>query len=258
MRYAVPTPRASSVFRRLSPPPTETTGSGTGSPAMTVCRTHSALHTQSRASDMSSRCARVYASCLASITCSRRSAPARAPRSGHATEGVHAQVVSAHAVPNDHVERCRRRPSFIKASHIEPLGSGPPVDELMDRPLVPAECEHHQRVAPEEVDEGRLVHAVEMGLGLEQGHEVHDVDHPHLQFRHAAWCANRGARRSAALRNTGSPTTMCGCRGSTAVGLTRRPHRWRPPTARANPVFSAGTPQRSMRLGHGTDVLSGL
>jgi hypothetical protein len=127
----------------------------------------------------------VYASCLASITWQSPISRTRAlTHSGHATEGLHAQVVSAHAVPNDHVERCRRRPFFIEASHVEALRIGPPVHELMDRALVAVKGEDHLGVAPEEVNEGRLVHAVGMGHRLEQGHQVHDVDHPHLQFRH--------------------------------------------------------------------------
>ena len=106
------------------------------------------------------------------------------PHPGRAAEGLDAEVVPAHAVPDDHVERGRRGAFLDEASHVEPLGVGPAVDDLVDRALIAVEGEDHRRVAAEEVDEGRLVHAVGMGRRLEQGHQVHDVDHAHPHLRH--------------------------------------------------------------------------
>ncbi len=54
--------------------------------------------------------------------------------------------------------------------------------DLVDGALVAVEGEDHRLVRREQIDEVGLVHAVRVVVGREQGHQVHHVDHTHLQF----------------------------------------------------------------------------
>ena len=85
--------------------------------------------------------------------------------SPRAMERRRRQVIAAHVVQRDHVERCRRRTLLVKAADMEPSGAGRPWTNLVDARLVAMEGEDDRLVRREQLDESRLVHAVRMDLG---------------------------------------------------------------------------------------------
>src|SRR5215217_7086649 len=107
---------------------------------------------------------------------------ARAGRFPGAPQGLGHQVVAAHAVEYDHVERGRRRALLVEAADVEPLGAHVAVDDLVDGPLVSMEGEDDRFVCCEELDEARLVHPVRVELAREERHQVDYVDNADLEF----------------------------------------------------------------------------
>src|SRR5215207_11594288 len=93
----------------------------------------------------------------------------------HTLQGVHSQVVAAHAVKDDHVERGRRRALLGEATHVEAVYIHVAVHDLVDCALVAVEGEDDLLVGGEELDEARLAHAVRVKLAREERHQVHDV-----------------------------------------------------------------------------------
>ncbi len=58
-----------------------------------------------------------------------------------AVDCVSGEVVPAHLVQHDHVERCRGRALLPEAVHVEATGDGPAVQDLVHRPGVAVERE---------------------------------------------------------------------------------------------------------------------
>src|ERR671917_1360062 len=94
-----------------------------------------------------------------------------------APERLRRQVIAAHAVEDDHVERGRRGALLVETPDVEAVDVDVTVDDLVYGPLVAVEGEDDRLVRREELDEARLVHPVRVKLAGEERHQVDDVDH---------------------------------------------------------------------------------
>ena len=116
------------------------------------CRPRSGLlvtwaRPNSAISGRSSRCSREYGTALAISDCNSGISVLPCCRRRVARfERLDAQVVAAHLVQHDHVERRRRGALLVEAAHVEALGIGTPVDDLVHRALVAMEGEDHRLV----------------------------------------------------------------------------------------------------------------
>ena len=90
------------------------------------------------------------------------------------------QMVAAHLVEDDHVERRGRRASVHVASDVEARFIGPGVNHRVDDPAIVMEREDDVDVLGEEFVEGHVVQAVRMIVGHHQGAQIDHIDHPHL------------------------------------------------------------------------------
>src|SRR5918993_1230710 len=97
-------------------------------------------------------------------------------------QGLHRQVVAAHAVENDHVEWGRRGALLVEAANVEAVDIDVPVHDLVNRALVTVEGEDDLLVGGEELDEACLGHPMRVELPREEGHQIHDVDDAHLEL----------------------------------------------------------------------------
>src|SRR5215207_859017 len=100
-----------------------------------------------------------------------------------APERLRGQVVAAHAVEDDHVERGRRGALLVETPNVKAVDVHVTVDDLVDGPLVAMKGEDDRLVCREELDEARLVHPVRVELAGEERHQVNDVDHADLEVR---------------------------------------------------------------------------
>ena len=142
------------------------------------------VHVQSRISGRSSRCSRTYRPWRASISsqwCDEL-VGSRWP-DVRAAQRLLAEVVPADAVAHHHVERRRRGPLLLVATHVEAVRVGLAVQQLVERAGVAVEREHDMAVRREQVVEREGVHAVRMVVGRQHLHEVDDVDEPDAQRR---------------------------------------------------------------------------
>src|SRR5215203_3266750 len=98
-------------------------------------------------------------------------------------ERLRSQVVAAHAVEENHVERGRRGALLVKAADVEPVDVHVTVNDLVYGPLVAVEGEDDRFVRREELDEACLVHPVRVEFAGEERHQVNDVDHADLEVR---------------------------------------------------------------------------
>src|SRR5215211_271261 len=122
----------------------------------------------------------------------------------NAPEGLHRQVVAAHAVEDDHVEWGRGGALLGESPHVETVDIDVSVHDLVDRPPVAVEGEDDLLVCCKQLDEARLAHPVRMELPGEEGHQIHDVDYPHLEF---GCMLAQPARRSDGLQGRDVPCT---------------------------------------------------
>src|SRR5215207_661692 len=99
-----------------------------------------------------------------------------------ALQGVHRQVVAAHAVQDNHVEGGRRGALLREAPNVEAVDVDVPVDDLVYRAPVAVEGEDDLLIGGEELDEARLAHAVRVKLAGEERHQVYDVDDADLEL----------------------------------------------------------------------------
>ena len=96
---------------------------------------------------------------------------------------VHAEMDTAHFVKDNHVERCGRGAFLNKASCVEAIGLGPPMQNPVDYSRVAVEREDDRLVISEQPDEHFLIHAVWVPVGRTEAHQVYDVHYAHLELR---------------------------------------------------------------------------
>ena len=58
------------------------------------------------------------------------------------------------------------------------------MENLVNRSRIAVEGKHDRFIFREVFNEGGFIHSMRVDLWWVERHEVHDVDHPHLQLRH--------------------------------------------------------------------------
>ena len=91
-------------------------------------------------------------------------------------------MIAARFIEYDHVEWRGGRSLFVKTAHVETGRIWAAMDDLVNRPRIAVEGKHDRFVFREVLNEGGFIHSVRMDLWWVERHEVHDVDHAHLQF----------------------------------------------------------------------------
>src|SRR2546429_31265 len=95
---------------------------------------------------------------------------------------LNAEVIAARLIEHDHIEGRGGRSLFIKTAHVETRRIRTAMDDLVNRPRIAVEGKQDWFVFREVLNEGGFIHSVRMDLWWVERHEVHDVDHAHLQF----------------------------------------------------------------------------
>ena len=86
-------------------------------------------------------------------------------------------------VEDRHVEGRRGRSLFLVAANVQSAVVGPPIGQPMDEPGVAVVGEDDRLVFREEEIEVLVAEPMGMLAAGLQIHQVHHVDHPHLQLR---------------------------------------------------------------------------
>src|SRR5262249_53444819 len=110
----------------------------------------------------------------------------------HSTNGFGGQVEATHRVQHHHLERRCGRALFVESAHVDAIDIRVPMNDLVDRPLVPMKREDHWLVGGEQFHELVCGHAVRVIAGWEQPHQVDDIDHAYAQVGYQAAQPPRG------------------------------------------------------------------
>jgi hypothetical protein len=106
-----------------------------------------------------------------------------AGQSRDAVDDVDHEMEAVEVVEHDHVERRRRRPFLLVATHVQVAVVRASIRQPVDEPRIPVVGEDDRPVGREQRVELAVRKPVRvLALGL-QAHEVDDVDDPHLQLR---------------------------------------------------------------------------
>src|SRR6516162_9870341 len=68
-----------------------------------------------------------------------------------------AEMIPAHFIEYDHIERSSGRPLFFKPAHMKTIGIGASVNELVDDSPITVKCEHDGLAVCKEFREGGLI-----------------------------------------------------------------------------------------------------
>src|SRR5581483_2055877 len=94
-----------------------------------------------------------------------------------ASHGLNTEMITTHAVEDDHIKWCCRGTLSIKATDMEALRIWASMHQLMHRSRVAMKGKHDRLVFSKVLDERGIVHAMRMQIRRIEGHQVDHVDH---------------------------------------------------------------------------------